>query len=270
MSVLSASFLWTWVYLCYLWNKVEFIRCPQLAWVISCWRHPGLRNVPVAWGLPYHGLCSCFAAVREIHCAMLELIDARFISCRCFSSKCIWHPSIAANLMSNIKWMFWCCTNESVVSPSSVRTDTLTDMVAHMREKVGLVHQMPFVCDRPGLPSTLEQVRYCITLKSLTWIGSTTKNLKGFNINSDRGKRVWIGSISIKQKVCHLLTLQNSHSVQICWHMRGAIPWSDYYEIWPTVVSISCLRQCHNRRINSLDTSAIFFFNTQLPLLSNL
>ena len=166
---------------------------------------------------------------------MLEWIDARFISCRCFSFKCIWHPSIAANLMSNTKWMFWCCTNESVVSPSSVRTDTLTDMVAHMREKVGLVHQMPFVCDRPGLPSTLEQVRYCITLKSLTWIGSTTKNLKGFNINSDRGKRVWIGSISIQQKVCHLLTLQNSHSVQICWHMRGAIPWSDYYEIWPTV-----------------------------------
>ena len=31
-------------------------------------------------------------------------------------------------------------------------------MVAHMKDTVGLVHQMPFVCDRPGLPSTLEQV----------------------------------------------------------------------------------------------------------------
>ena len=40
-----------------------------------------------------------------------------------------------------------------------MRSDTLTDMVAHMRDKVGLVHQMPFVSDRPGLPSTLEQVR---------------------------------------------------------------------------------------------------------------
>ena len=39
-----------------------------------------------------------------------------------------------------------------------MRSDTLTDMVAHMKDTVGLVHQMPFVCDRPGLPSTLEQV----------------------------------------------------------------------------------------------------------------
>jgi len=49
-----------------------------------------------------------------------------------------------------------------LVSDSGIRmrSDTLTDMVAHMREKVGLVHQMPFVCDRPGLPSTLEQVYF--------------------------------------------------------------------------------------------------------------
>ena len=50
--------------------------------------------------------------------------------------------------------------HEHVVFPlSPVRSDTLTDMVAHMREKVGLVHQIPFAYDRPGLPSTLEQVR---------------------------------------------------------------------------------------------------------------
>ena len=40
----------------------------------------------------------------------------------------------------------------------TVREDTLSDMVAHMTESVGLVHQMPFSCDRSGLPATLEKV----------------------------------------------------------------------------------------------------------------
>ena len=44
----------------------------------------------------------------------------------------------------------------------TVREDTLSDMVAHMTESVGLVHQMPFSCDRSGLPATLEKV--CIYL----------------------------------------------------------------------------------------------------------
>jgi len=38
--------------------------------------------------------------------------------------------------------------------------DTLSDMVAHMTESVGLVHQMPFSCDRSGLPATLEKVYF--------------------------------------------------------------------------------------------------------------
>ncbi|CAG0919975.1 unnamed protein product [Notodromas monacha] len=41
-----------------------------------------------------------------------------------------------------------------------MREDTLTDMVSHMGEKVGLVHQMPFVCDRDGFPSVLEKVYF--------------------------------------------------------------------------------------------------------------
>ncbi len=40
----------------------------------------------------------------------------------------------------------------------TVRQDTLGDMVAHMTDSVGLVHQMPFACDRSGLPATLEKV----------------------------------------------------------------------------------------------------------------
>ena len=40
-----------------------------------------------------------------------------------------------------------------------VREDTLTDMVAAMKEDIGLVHQMPFTCDGAGLPSTLEKVK---------------------------------------------------------------------------------------------------------------
>ena len=42
---------------------------------------------------------------------------------------------------------------------TTVREDTLTDMVSTMREDVGLVHQMPFASDRSGLPSTLEKVQ---------------------------------------------------------------------------------------------------------------
>lgn len=50
----------------------------------------------------------------------------------------------------------------------SVKPDTLMDMVEHMTEKVALVHQMPFTCDREGFAATYEKV-----LKS-NW-----KNLRG-------------------------------------------------------------------------------------------
>ena len=40
----------------------------------------------------------------------------------------------------------------------AVKEDTLTDMIHHMDDNVGLVHQMPFVCDRDGFPATLEKV----------------------------------------------------------------------------------------------------------------
>lgn len=40
-------------------------------------------------------------------------------------------------------------------------SDTLYDMVSLMTEKVGLVHQMPFVCDRAGgFAGTLEKVYF--------------------------------------------------------------------------------------------------------------
>lgn len=40
----------------------------------------------------------------------------------------------------------------------SVKEDTLYDMVCHMDDKTGLVHQMPFTCDRQGFPAILEKV----------------------------------------------------------------------------------------------------------------
>lgn len=39
-----------------------------------------------------------------------------------------------------------------------MKEDTLTDMVAHMTPDVGIVHQMPFTCDRKGWPAILEKV----------------------------------------------------------------------------------------------------------------
>ena len=38
--------------------------------------------------------------------------------------------------------------------------DTLYDMYSLMTERVGLVHQMPFVCDRPGFAGSLEKVYF--------------------------------------------------------------------------------------------------------------
>lgn len=41
-----------------------------------------------------------------------------------------------------------------------MKEDTLTDMVAHMTPDVGIVHQMPFTCDRKGWPAILEKVYF--------------------------------------------------------------------------------------------------------------
>ncbi|RZC38899.1 ceramide glucosyltransferase-B, partial [Asbolus verrucosus] len=49
-----------------------------------------------------------------------------------------------------------------LISDSGIRMkeDTLLDMVNHMDEKTGLVHQMPFTCDRPGFAATLEKIYF--------------------------------------------------------------------------------------------------------------
>lgn len=39
-----------------------------------------------------------------------------------------------------------------------MRDDTLLDMVQHMTDRVGLVHQMPFTCDRDGFAATFEKI----------------------------------------------------------------------------------------------------------------
>lgn len=39
-----------------------------------------------------------------------------------------------------------------------VKEDTLQDMVNHMTERTGIVHQMPFTSDRNGFAATLEKV----------------------------------------------------------------------------------------------------------------
>jgi len=49
-----------------------------------------------------------------------------------------------------------------LISDSGIRMkeDTLLDMVLQMKEDVGLVHQVPFTCDRKGFSSTLEKVYF--------------------------------------------------------------------------------------------------------------
>lgn len=49
-----------------------------------------------------------------------------------------------------------------MISDSGIRMkeDTLLDMVQHMKEKVALVHQMPFTCDREGFAATFEKIYF--------------------------------------------------------------------------------------------------------------
>lgn len=49
-----------------------------------------------------------------------------------------------------------------LISDAGIRMkeDTLLDMVQHLTERVGLVHQMPFVADRPGFAAALEKVYF--------------------------------------------------------------------------------------------------------------
>ncbi|KAJ8985845.1 hypothetical protein NQ317_006216 [Molorchus minor] len=49
-----------------------------------------------------------------------------------------------------------------LISDSGIRMkeDTLLDMVNHMSDRTGLVHQMPFTCDRNGFAATLEKIYF--------------------------------------------------------------------------------------------------------------
>jgi ceramide glucosyltransferase len=49
-----------------------------------------------------------------------------------------------------------------MISDSGIRMkeDTLLDMVQHMKEGIGLVHQMPFTCDREGFAATFEKIYF--------------------------------------------------------------------------------------------------------------
>lgn len=42
----------------------------------------------------------------------------------------------------------------------AVKEDTLTDMVSCLSDNTGLVHQMPFVCDKEGFSGVLEKVNF--------------------------------------------------------------------------------------------------------------
>lgn len=51
----------------------------------------------------------------------------------------------------------------------AVNDDSLTDMVASLNPKVGLVHQMPYVCDRKGFAAVYEKVRFSHGVLKTCW-----------------------------------------------------------------------------------------------------
>ena len=54
--------------------------------------------------------------------------------------------------------------------------NTLYDMVMLMTDNVGLVHQMPFTCDRKGFAASVEKVCYCFIYSSQITISQWSNN----------------------------------------------------------------------------------------------
>lgn len=59
---------------------------------------------------------------------------------------------------------------------NTVKEDTLLDMIEYMTSKVGLVHQLPFTCDREGFAATFEKVIHHVTSYSTIEIDNSTRN----------------------------------------------------------------------------------------------
>ena len=57
-----------------------------------------------------------------------------------------------------------------------MREDTLLDIVAAMKENVGIVHQMPFVCDRKGFAGVLEKVSTCSKIRKARYTNQICKD----------------------------------------------------------------------------------------------
>ena len=67
-----------------------------------------------------------------------------------------------------------------------MKEDTLTDMVTFMSPDVGIVHQMPFTCDRKGWPAILEKVFFG-TSHSRMYLFLGFLDALGFGVNCCTG-----------------------------------------------------------------------------------
>lgn len=156
-----------------------------------------------------------------------------------------------------------------MISDSGIkmREDALLDMATHMTEKVGLVHQMPYVCTRKGLASSLEKVYFgsqhaklyiiadflrinCAVGMSVLMRKSVLEEAGGLRQFGqylaedffmaqaflDRGWRV---------KLCSRLALQNSGTYSISHHHRRICRWMKLRNAMiPTTVLLEPLSMC--------------------------
>lgn len=156
-----------------------------------------------------------------------------------------------------------------MISDSGIkmREDTLIDMAMHMTNKVGLVHQMPYICNRKGFASNLEKVYFgtqhakiyfladilqinCATGMSVLMRKSVLEEAGGLREFGqylaedffmaqaflDRGWRV---------KCCSQLALQNSGTYSISHHTRRMCRWMKLRNAMvPTTVLFEPLSLC--------------------------
>ncbi|XP_046688640.1 ceramide glucosyltransferase-B-like [Homalodisca vitripennis] len=73
-----------------------------------------------------------------------------------------------------------------IVLMFAVKEDTLIDMVQLMTDDVGLVHQLPFTCDREGFAATVEKIYFGTLVARIYLVAdSPAHQLPHWNVSSD-------------------------------------------------------------------------------------
>ena len=165
-----------------LWSTLRILRFsktwkPFLHWITPNTKYCSVfkRQMTVKWKCMWTVWCKSIrqCSPKSSTAAKMSVSIPRSTTCirgtRRPITNMYWSQTVVSEVSSNITGYRDCMIVNYSFSLITVRPDTLADMVSHMTKSVGLVHQMPFACDRTGLPATLEKV--------ITWLTSLINHI---------------------------------------------------------------------------------------------